>query len=137
MALAKKILFLVILSAFLIACKTAPLENVHDGVLDTPRGTSLNDVTNSIVRAGNGLGWQMKKVKPGMIVGTLYLRKHMAQVNITYDTKSYNIDYRNSSNLNYNKTDSNYDGQTSIHPNYNGWVKNLSRAINNQVYSIN
>jgi hypothetical protein len=44
---------------------------------------------------------------------------------VTYDTKTYNIQYKDSSNLDYNGT--------SIHKNYNGWVENLDKAIRSQL----
>jgi len=64
----------------------------------------------------------MKIVRPGLIVGTLYVREHMAKVEIPYDRNTYSILYRDSNNLDY-------DG-ANIHGNYNGWVQNLSNAIN-------
>ena len=48
-------------------------------------------------------------------------RDHRAVVDVRYDTKTYSIKYKDSSNLQY-------DG-TSIHKNYNGWIQNLDNAI--------
>ena len=56
------------------------------------------------------------------------LRDHRAVVTVIYDTKSYSIKYKDSSNLNY-------DGK-SIHKNYNGWVENLDKAIRSNLVSI-
>lgn len=107
----------------LVACRTAPILNVKDAPVNVPEGqaATLATVEQAIIRAGNGLGWQMKVEKPGLIVGTLYLRDHQAVVDIPYSTSSYSIVYRNSVNL-----DQNGD---SIHRNYNGWVQNLDKAI--------
>lgn len=88
---------------------------------------SMDNVTKAIIRAGASLGWQMKKVKDGEIIGTLYLRDHMAQVKIPYNTKDYSILYQNSSNLKYDAE------ANTIHSNYNGWVQNLDRAIQTQL----
>lgn len=111
----------------LAACaRTAPVYNVTGmPVTASKPNPTLDEVSKAIIRAGAGLGWQMAPVKPGEMVGTLHLRDHVAVVDITYDTKTYNINYKNSDNLNY-------DGQ-NIHKNYNGWIQNLDRAIKVQL----
>jgi hypothetical protein len=124
----KHIIILILISLFLIGCRTSPILNINDAPFNNDTAT-LEDVTNGIIRAGNSLGWQMRKQEPGHIVGTLHLRTHMAEVDITYDTRIYNINYKNSSNLNYN-ADTNI-----IHSNYNGWIQNLNNAIQTQVYN--
>ena len=55
------------------------------------------------------------------MVGTLNLRKHQVQVDITYTEETYSIIYRDSLNMKS-------DGVT-IHKNYNVWVKKLDDAI--------
>jgi hypothetical protein len=104
----------------------AVVHNVENAsfVVGTP-SYSEDDVKKAIVRAGAALGWSMQETEPGQIVGTLYLRSHMAQVDIPYSKSSYSILYKDSSNLNY-------DG-TKIHSNYNGWIQNLDRGIKNQL----
>ncbi|EGV33478.1 putative lipoprotein [Thiorhodococcus drewsii AZ1] len=61
------------------------------------------------------------------MIGTLYLRDHMAKVRILYDARRYSIRYQDSSNLKYNP-----DTKT-IHSNYNSWVQNLDNAIRSQL----
>ena len=136
MTIVKRTFILLILTVFLVACKSAPILNINDAALNTDSTMKLEDVTKSIIIAGNGLGWQMKKVKHGEINATLYLRDHVARVNIIYTTTSYSINYVDSTNLDYKASDPNHDGKAVIHSNYNGWIQNLSRAINNQVYSL-
>ena len=118
---------LVIATAALAGCNSIPIQNVSDAPVVTATGKSLtNDqVRAAIVRAGSSLGWQMKEEGPGMLVGTLVLRTHTAVVAIPYNTRSYSIQYRNSTNLDAK------DG--NIHKNYNGWVQNLTRGINAQL----
>ena len=82
-------------------------------------------VQNAIVVAGTQLGWKMEPLNPGTITGTIELRTHRAVVEVTYDTKTYNIKYKDSLNLDYNGT--------SIHKNYNGWIENLDKAIQVQL----
>lgn len=112
-----------LLALVLAGCRSNPVYNVADmPVTTTTGGYKLDDVRGAILQAGVSLGWQMYSVRPGLIVGTLYLRDHMAQVEIPYDRNSYSILYRDSSNLNY-------DG-VNIHSNYNGWVQRLRDTIN-------
>ena len=119
----RKIAFvaMIILTMALIGCRTAPVYNVTEAPVNASGKVSSNDVKKAIISADAGLGWQMKEVKPGHIVGTLFLRKHMASVDIPYSDKSYSINYKDSSELNYDNG--------NIHSNYNGWVQNLDRAI--------
>jgi len=106
------------------ACTMAPIQNVENAPVATASGKSLskNEVRAAILRAGSGLGWVMKDEGSDTIVGTLLLRTHTAVVEIPYSTRDYSIRYRSSVDLNE------ADGQ--IHKNYNGWVQNLTRAIN-------
>ncbi len=107
----------------LAGCVTNPVYNVTDApVMTTTRGYKVKDVRSAILQAGAAQGWQMKEMRPGLIVGTLNVRDHLAQVDIKYDRKTYSILYKNSYNLKY-------DG-TSIHKNYNDWVQQLNAAIN-------
>ena len=111
-----------LLAAALAGCRSNPIYNVSGApIVTSTRGYAVRDVRDAIQQAGVSLGWQMQVVRPGLIIGTLYVREHMAQVDIPYDRASYSIIYRDSQNLDY-------DG-ASIHGNYNGWVQNLSNAI--------
>lgn len=92
------------------------------------RAVSMDEVGKAILRAGGTLGWQMKQVEPGYILGTLKLRSHVAVVDVRYTTQNYSIKYKDSTNLNY-------DG-TNIHSNYNGWISNLDRAIKTQLANL-
>ncbi len=115
-----------VLALVLVGCRTNPVYNVSGAPVTTStRNYSMGDVRGAILQAGTSLGWQMKVVKPGLIVGTLYVRDHMAKVEIPYDRNTYSILYRDSSNLDY-------DG-FNIHGNYNSWVQNLSAAINSRL----
>ncbi len=123
------VLFLMVLVLGMVGCRTAPVFNVTDApTMATGKNVKLADIEKAIVRAGGTLGWRMKKVKPGHIIGTLFIRKHMAKVDIKYSTKAYSITYRDSENLKY-------DG-SSIHSNYNGWVQNLDRAIRRELADL-
>jgi len=119
-----KQVFLCLIAAItlmLAGCRTAPIYNVASAPVIAPKQVSMQDVERAITRAGAGLGWIMNPKGPGQIEGTLLLRTHKAVVDITYDTKTYDIKYKDSANLDY-------DG-SGIHSNYNGWVLNLEKAI--------
>ena len=119
-----------ILALSLAACaRTAPIYSVSDApVVVSSVNHNATDVKNAILRAGSSLGWQIREIEPGHIVGTLSIRKHTAEVDIYYNAQTYSIGYRDSNNLNY-------DG-ANIHSNYNGWVQNLDNAIKNQLLSV-
>ena len=132
--MSSKLSNVVILSAvafLLIACSPLPVQNVNNAPINvSSTNYDLADVTKAIQRAGTGLGWQMKSETPGHIVGRLYLRTHVAVVDITYTLDDYSINYKDSTNLKYNA------GNNTIHKNYNGWIQNLTNAVNAQLVAI-
>ncbi len=132
MTILKNILLLSVLSLFLVACKSTPILNINNANFHTKDNIPIDNVTKGIIRAGTSLGWRMEEVKQGLIEGTLYLRTHMAAVNITYDTNSFSINYKDSTNLDHKMNGG--DGKEVIHSNYNGWIQNLNSAIMREVY---
>lgn len=107
------------------SCRTGAIYDVVDNPIATACGKepSLDQVTKAIVDAGQGQKWTMAVARPGLIVGTLPIRSHLAVVDIPYTTKSYSINYKSSSNLKYDAD------KKTIHPAYAGWIKNLDNAI--------
>jgi hypothetical protein len=129
----KQKIFLVLLAsvfAFGIGCRTSLVYNVEKSpvTLYGDGQATMEQVEKAIVRAGASLGWKMKTVSPGVMVGTLAVRRHLAVVDITYNTQEYNITYKDSTALKY-------DG-TNIHSRYNSWVQNLDQAISAQISTI-
>lgn len=127
----RKILAVSILSVvvFITGCRSNPLMNIENAPIDAAEGSlNLSQVTKAIKGAAVSLGWQTSTKKPGHIVATLAVRKHVAVVDIKYTTKSYSITYKDSVELKY-------DG-TNIHSNYNNWVKNLDNRIRIQINSL-
>ena len=116
-----------VLVMFAVGCRgSVPVYNVTEvPVAASKPNPSLDEVGKAIQRAGVQLGWEMKEMKPGYIVGTLNIRKHLAVVDVNYSTRSYSITYKDSTELQY-------DGK-SIHQNYNGWVQNLDKGIRAQL----
>jgi hypothetical protein len=121
---------MVVLAVLLImGCRGAvPVHNVSAAPVAANKPVTAADVEKAIVRAGSTLGWQMNARGPGKVEGTLILRRHRAVVDVAYDVKSYSIHYKDSSELDY-------DGQ-NIHPNYNGWIQNLDKAIKVQLSNM-
>ena len=105
----------------LAGCVANPLLNIENAPIQISAKHNSTDIKKAIMRAGAGLGWIIKEKKPGHLVGSIFLRKHSATVDIKYTNKAYSITYKDSENLNY-------DG-TNIHKNYNGWVRNLNSRI--------
>jgi flagellar capping protein FliD len=126
-----KVIIPIALALLLVACTATPVRNVDNAPINVSSSNyDLTDVTKAIQRAGTGLGWQMKEETPGHIVGRLYLRSHVAIVDITYTLDDFSINYKDSTNLNYDPA------ANTIHKNYNGWIQNLTNAINAQLVGI-
>jgi len=118
-----------VLAILLVACTTQPVRNVDNAPINLSGSNhDLSDVTRAIKTAGAVLGWQMQEKTPGHVVGSLYLRTHVAIVDVTYTLDEFSINYKDSTNLNY-------DGSV-IHKNYNGWIENLTNAINAQLSAL-
>ncbi|MFC1602092.1 hypothetical protein ACFL3U_00840 [Pseudomonadota bacterium] len=129
----KQIAFALMAAAMLVlvGCKSAPIYNVSDAPVDAnAKNLTTENVKKAIIRAGVGLGWQIKEAGPGKLVGTLLLRKHMAKIDIPYSKEGYSLLYRESSQLNYKPETG------EIHKNYNGWIQNLDRAIQSQLMGL-
>ncbi len=124
------LLFLCVALVAITGCRGGgPIYNVKDAPVITASGKtpSLEEMQKAILTAGVGLNWNMAVVKPGHIVATLNVRSHQAVVDIVYNSKTYSITYKDSTNLKYNA-----DKQT-IHENYRSWIQNLDNNIRNRM----
>jgi hypothetical protein len=130
-----KIFKITIVTALLVTvfsgCRSGAVYNVSKFPINTKQQTTDDQLFKAIKIAGMGLGWQVKKVKPGLAQAQLFLRTHMALVEIPYSKENFSIIYKDSTNLNYDPT------KGTIHSNYNGWVQNLQKAINVQMSGLN
>ncbi|MEX2150083.1 MAG: hypothetical protein WD793_07700 [Steroidobacteraceae bacterium] len=91
---------------------------------------SLDRIQRAIIAGCARRGWQCQAVKPGEIRAVLYLRQHMAESLITFNTENFSITYVNSTELRY-------DGvKRTIHRKYNLWVVNLITDINAAIAAI-
>lgn len=113
--------FVLVSMLLFTGCKSTKIYNVPTQKVQAQK--SSEHMYRIIREAGQSLGWNIKKVKPGVLEGKLALRSHLAVVRINYNHTSYNIKYVRSSNLKYNAS------KGTIHKNYNGWIQNLQQAI--------
>ena len=119
------------LAFLLIACGTPVIKNVDNApIVASNPNYDLSEVTNAIQQAGISKGWQMKEETPGHMVATLYIRSHVARVDITYTLDDYSITYKDSTNLKFDPV------KNTIHGRYNSWVQNLKNAIDAQLSAL-
>lgn len=126
-------LMLATITVLLISgCRTVPVRNIENAPLVTTSQAhpDMQKIGDAIIKAGTGLGWRMTQNDVGQIIGKLYVRTHRADVEIIYNHKNYSIIYKDSSNLKYNPE------KSTIHRQYNNWIKNLDLAIQKEIISI-
>ena len=99
--------------------------------ISVPPGLSEKAVAKSIRLGVAQRGWVVSRQDPGYIEATLNIRSHVAKVGITYDTKSIQIRYIDSTNLDYEVK----KGVRRIHGNYLKWINNIVRDISVQLQS--
>ena len=121
----------------MIGCqRVLPVYNIKNAPISSVTKTTLtlDHVSQTIIDAGKTLNWKMREVKPGIkpgnIIGTLYIRNHAASIDIRYTTLSYSIFYRNSQYLFYDPEDN------TIHKNYNLWIQELDNAIRKRLVNL-
>lgn len=100
--------------------RVQPVTNIENAsvVFDLPSSS----VKKAILEAGISRDWIMSITAPGVIRAEQIVRSHKAVIEITFDKKTYSINYVDSIDLKYK------DGK--IHRNYNRWIRNLEVDIN-------
>jgi len=118
---------LVLCTAFVACRKTANIITPENTIPETPgHKLTMAEVEAAIIRGGNDRKWTMSKEAPGRITATTIVHgKHSITVDVNYTQTSFEIKYRDSSNMNS-------DG-VRIHPHYNDWVMNLSNSITREI----
>jgi hypothetical protein len=107
-----------------LACSTTKVQNFSGTV---PGGLTHDQVRDTITSAAESRHWTVKPLDDSTLLATLVVRnKHSATVEIPYDTVRYALNYKDSTNLDYE------DGE--IHENYNGWVEKLDRTIQKELH---
>lgn len=113
------------------ACASAsvPVRNFSAVPIVAKSKPTLDEVGKAIVKAGTAGGWQMSDIKPGHIIATYKIRRHVAVADVTYSTSTYDIIFKSGD------PGLKYDGQT-IHQNYNDWADNLELLIRSHVSAL-
>ena len=107
----------------LAGCTSKPIYNLDNASVTTGSGSapSLSDVRRVIIAAAISKGWTAEDIDTTHLRLTHRARKHMARVVVTYSTSAFSIAYEDSLRLRYNGT--------TIHRNYNRWIRNLEQRI--------
>jgi hypothetical protein len=88
-----------------------------------------DQVKQAIVRGSAKLGWTVASDEPGKLrLKYNKQNKHEVVVDVSYDNAGFQVRYVNSVNMKYEQV----NGVAHIHPFYNTWVGNLSRAISSE-----
>ncbi|MEM1434031.1 MAG: hypothetical protein AAGG11_08265 [Pseudomonadota bacterium] len=103
-----------------------PIIDLEDQIV--PDGLSLKQVKTAIKRGAAVRKWIAKEKGPNAFEVTLFNRKYVVKVKITYSANSYSITYVSSQNMKAQ------NGR--IHRKYNGWVSNLNNDIQRALYEV-
>jgi len=98
-----------------------PIEDIENTPI--PDGLDLQTIGTAVIDGCAERNWVATEVEPGHMQCTLYIRSHMAKVDVRFDTETFSITYADSDNLDYDAEDH------EIHRNYNSWVQNLNGDI--------
>ena len=113
-----------------LGCRTAPVRNVRDApVVTDARHYTVEDMRGAIFAAGEDQGWRMRPTGERRILATRERGDRMAQVEIRFSWRDYDILYRDSRGMDY-------DGTGTISSRYNNWVKSLDRGIRRELEDL-
>jgi len=108
------------------ACTSKPVMNIENSAPpSTLKGEE--DMRRAILTALQRRQWTVERADQGQIMALIIRRSHQAEITIPYTASSYSIRYRDSQNLGYRNG--------KIHRNYNNWIHNLDRSIQQELSS--
>lgn len=111
----------------------ALVEPERVALVSTQAALTQDLVKQAIVKGGARHGWTVASEQPGKIqLKYNKQNKHEVVVDVSYDTTGFLIRYVGSTNMKYETV----NGVPVIHPFYNTWVANLSRAISVEAGSL-
>ncbi|MGB0683252.1 MAG: hypothetical protein ACPGOV_11110 [Magnetovibrionaceae bacterium] len=119
-----RVLILALVTLQLSACfgrEQVIYSNVSRSIPASAQSLSLAEISSVIQQTAISRNWIAKPVDDNTIRITHEIRTHMAAAEITFSQDSYKTTYVDSTNLLYK-------GST-IHRNYNRWVRNLEQDI--------
>ena len=117
-----KLVMLFVGALYLSGCTSTAIVNLNNEPIVTNSAVSTEQ---AIIRGCKAKGWTAVVADRNTIDAYITVRSHKAHVKITYDDKFYNINYVDSTNLDYNNG--------NIHRNYNKWIYKLSASIQQQL----
>jgi len=122
------LMIMMALLSVLTACSGPQIYNTDMPVTSQPLVTQ-ELVGTAIMSASRFFEeWNVTKVRPGEMKGTLSYGAHVGIVSIPYDANSFRIIYKSSDNFDFDAEDQ------TIHPRYNAWVKKLEDRINEEIH---
>ena len=106
-----------------------PVANFENRPVTAATRLSQAQVRDAIVAGASARRWKVNYIAAGMLVAQLNVAgRHLVEVDIRYGPQYYSVLYRDSINMNYRTTDS------TIHPNYNRWARELVDSIDQALY---
>lgn len=128
------------------ALASETIRNIAPTPLGVDAGTPLEVIERALVQSAAERQWYGALESPGVIVVSTTIRTHRATVAIGFDATNFRIDYRDSSNLDFNPNDlmqRQFDAPSRvlkkgprIHANYNRWVRDLADHIRARIRPI-
>ncbi|ABZ76976.1 conserved hypothetical protein [Shewanella halifaxensis HAW-EB4] len=116
--------FLLLTALFVSGCTSVKLVNLANEPIPI---NSAQSIEQAILKGCKAKGWTPIKADSNTIDAYITVRSHKAHVRISYNEHFYNINYVDSTNLDYNYGE--------IHRNYNKWVYKLAASIQQQLSS--
>lgn len=116
---------------------SVPIMNLENNAIVTSSGKelTLEAIAQAIRAAGASqpYPWTASGESPGVVQLTTLVRgKHTVVVNVTFDTRTYSINYVSSIDMNYKVK----NGKELIHPFYNNWVQELRQGIDAELNKL-
>ncbi|GHF97064.1 hypothetical protein [Thalassotalea marina] len=122
----KNVTFSLLMLFAVAGCSTSqPIYNANTTV---PVTISNDAMEKAIVEALLFKRWKILSQSEGKIVAGIEVRTHYAEVEITFDANKYEINYKDSNNLDHSSA------RNKIHRNYNKWIKLLATEIDRNAY---
>lgn len=127
-----RLMILTAASCFAFLAASPAHAGKHDPIytpepIAVPAGKGSEEVKKAVRKALFDKGWEAREIGAGHMQGKHTKSgkngSYTAVVDVRYDARTVRIGYKDSENLNYDKTDN------TIHGTYNKWVRNLERNI--------
>mgnify|MGYP000194560426 CR=1 FL=1 len=110
----------------LTGCTSRQVLNISEEPVPSFKSLSNEQVKGAIAKACTRRRWLVESATENEVIASIVVRgRHKAKISIPFTTQKFNINYVSSEGLNAKKG--------KIHRNYNRWVNNLRRTINQEL----